>query len=228
MFRQAEHSTEHHLAIVNSIGNVSYVAHLMRFLPSPIQRFDSWLEKALEWRMSHLGEREFVDADVFAYLLGEQGKQRRKLDRRELQQDCMLMVVAGSDTTSNAMTFCLYELARRPDIVIRLRSELDPLLHDAQDAESDNVDGLRDHAGLLNACINETLRLWPPVPSGLQRTLTTPLTLPAEPFGEDPLVLPPTTVVSTCRHIPGPSTATRATSTTQSRLYQIAGSMRTN
>lgn len=150
--------------------------------------------------MSHRGEREFVDADMFAYLLGEQGKQRRKLDRRELQQNCMLMVVAGSDTTSNAMTFCLYELARRSDIVARLRDELDRLLQDDAEFKSDNFDGLRDHAGLLNAYINESVRLWPPVPSGLQRTLRTPLTLPPEAtgnLGQAQLVLPTDTVVST-------------------------------
>lgn len=184
------------MTIVNSIGNVPYVAHVMRFLPSPIQKFEAWLSDAVEWRMSHHGEKEFVGADVFAYLLGEQGKQRRKLDRRELQQDCMLMVVAGSDTTSNAMTFCLYELARHPGVVARLREELDPLVPGP--LQPQDFDALRDSAPLLNACINETLRLWPPVPSGLQRTTTTSLPLPDDARGsQGKIVLPPDTVAST-------------------------------
>lgn len=146
--------------------------------------------------MSHHGEKEFVGADVFAYLLGEQGKQRRKLDRRELQQDCMLMVVAGSDTTSNAMTFCLYELARHPNVVARLREELDPVV--SERLQPQDFDTLRDSAPLLNACINETLRLWPPVPSGLQRTTTSSLTLPDDARGsQGKIVLPPDTVAST-------------------------------
>lgn len=182
--------------IVNSIGNVPYVAHVLRFFPSPIQQFESWLGRALTWRTSHHGEREFADADLFAYLLGEQGRQKRRLEQHELQQDCMLMVVAGSDTTSNAMTFCLYELARRPDLVARLREELSGAL--LAGGEADEFDALRDSAPLLNACINETLRVWPPVPSGLQRTLTTPLTVPAEAAGgAKAVVLPANTVVST-------------------------------
>jgi cytochrome P450 len=145
--------------------------------------------------MSHHGEKEFVDADVFAYLLGEQGKQRRKLDRRELQQDCMLMVVAGSDT-SNTMTFCLYELARHPKVVARLREELGPIV--SEPPQPQHFDTLRDGAPLLNACINETLRLWPPVPSGLQRTTTTSLALPDDARGsQGKIVLPPDTVAST-------------------------------
>lgn len=146
--------------------------------------------------MSHHGEKEFVGADVFAYLLGEQGKQRRKLDRRELQQDCMLMVVAGSDTTSNAMTFCLYELARHPSVIARLREELDPLVPGP--LQPQDFDTLRDSAPLLNACINETLRLWPPVPSGLQRTTTASLALPDDARGsQGKILLPPDTVAST-------------------------------
>lgn len=181
---------------VNAIGNVPYVAHVMRFLPSPIQKFEAWLSDAVEWRVGHHGEKEFVDADVFAYLLGEQGKQRRKLDRRELQQDCMLMVVAGSDTTSNTMTFCLYELARHPEVVARLREELDHLVSDP--LQPQEFDKLRDSAPLLNSCINETLRLWPPVPSGLQRTTTAPLALPDTARGsQGKIVLPANTVAST-------------------------------
>lgn len=168
----------------------------MRFLPSPIQKFEAWLSEALEWRMSHHGEKEFVGADVFAYLLGEQGKQRRKLDRRELQQDCMLMVVAGSDTTSNAMNFCLNELARHPNVIARLRDELDPLI--SGHLQPQDFDTLRDCAPLLNACINETLRLWSPVPSGLQRTTTAVLALPDDARGsQGKVVLPPDTVAST-------------------------------
>ncbi|KAG8169482.1 hypothetical protein KVR01_000227 [Diaporthe batatas] len=190
------HLVELGVRSINVIGNVPYVAHVMRFLPSPIQKFEAWLSDAVDWRMGHHGEKEFVDADVFAYLLGEQGKQRRKLDRRELQQDCMLMVVAGSDTTSNTMTFCLYELARHPEVVARLRKELEPLV--SQPLNPQEFDSLRDNAPLLNACINETLRLWPPVPSGLQRTTTVPLALPDDTTGsQGKIVLPPGTVAST-------------------------------
>lgn len=84
------------------------------------------------------------------------------------------MVVAGSDTTSNAMTFCLYELAQQPALLERVRREVEALLPDGGTDLSDGIfETLRDEAPLLNACIFEALRLWPPVPSGLQRTTTT-------------------------------------------------------
>ncbi|KAF2218795.1 cytochrome P450 [Elsinoe ampelina] len=187
------HLVELGVRAINTLINVPYLSHILRYLPSPIARFESWLDTALDWRISHHGEKDFVDADVFAFLLGEQGKQRRKLNRLELRQDCMLMVVAGSDTTSNAMTFVLYELARQPELVRRLREELAELFPGNLE-KPDDFEILRDQAHLLNACINEALRLWAPVPSGLQRTTTTRMTLPS---GRETIVVPADTVVST-------------------------------
>ncbi|KAF4547171.1 Cytochrome P450 monooxygenase [Elsinoe fawcettii] len=188
------HLVELGVRAINAMGNVPYISHIMRFLPSPIARFECWLDQALDWRISHHGEKDFVDADVFAFLLGEQGKQRRKLNRLELRQDCMLMVVAGSDTTSNAMTFVLYELARQPDLIRRLREEIATLFPTCPE-KPDDFEILRDQAHLLNACINEALRRWAPVPSGLQRTTTTPMTLPSG--NGTTTVVPADTVVST-------------------------------
>jgi cytochrome P450 len=178
------HLVEFGVRAINTVGNVPYLAHIMRFLPSPIAKFESWLEEAVKWRIAKQGDREYVPADVFAFLLGEEGKQKRKLDKRELQQDCMLLVVAGSDTTSNTLALCLYEMAKQPQLIERLRGELEQIT-------LGDYNALRDEAPLLNACLKETLRLWPPVPSGLQRTTLQPMTLPSG------RVVPPNTVLST-------------------------------
>ncbi|KAL2841034.1 cytochrome P450 [Aspergillus pseudoustus] len=183
--------------LMNVVGNVPYLTAMFRMLPSPLREFDLWLADALDWRIRKAEkrerEREVVEkeeADVFSYLLGERGKHHRRLRKPELHQDCMLMVVAGSDTTSNALAFTIFELATKPALVQRLREEIDRLFPDGAAAIAD-FRKLRDDAPLLNACLNEALRLWPPVPSGLQRLTTVPMVLPQG------VTIPANTIIST-------------------------------
>jgi tryprostatin B 6-hydroxylase len=65
------------------------------------------------------------------------------------------MIVAGSDTTSAAITHLMYHLALDPNLATKLREEL------STTAPGDS--------NFLAALINETLRLHPPVPSGVLR-----------------------------------------------------------
>jgi cytochrome P450 len=65
------------------------------------------------------------------------------------------MIVAGSDTTSATITHLMYHLALDPNLVTKLREEL------STTAPGDSK--------FLAAIINETLRLHPPVPSGVLR-----------------------------------------------------------
>jgi cytochrome P450 len=183
------HLVEFGARAINTMGNVPYLSYILRLLPSPLKAFEDWLEQAVEWRIRKAEKGEVVQADVFAYLLGEQGKQHRQLNRKELIQDCMLIVVAGSDTTSNALVFALFELAKKLELVQRLRDEIDSIF--PGDTPIDDFKKLRDNAPLINATLNETLRLWPPVPSGLQRTTPVPIILPND------VVIPANTVIST-------------------------------
>lgn len=63
------------------------------------------------------------------------------------------------------MTFAFYRLARNPQIVKKLRDELASFVKKDGDL---NIKDFQDNE-LLNAVINETLRLHPPVPAGTLR-----------------------------------------------------------
>ena len=78
-------------------------------------------------------------------------------DLRWLSGDTRLVIVAGSDTTSSALTHIFYHLASK------LRAELDPIYTPGLETE---VRDIQD-AKYLNGVINEALRLHPLVPSGL-------------------------------------------------------------
>lgn len=84
--------------------------------------------------------------------------------RRETANDSS--VNAGSDTTAVALTHVLYYLLKNPDKLDRLRRELDMVLDTATVVPT--YTSVRNIA-YLRACLDEALRLSPPVSFGLQR-----------------------------------------------------------
>lgn len=74
--------------------------------------------------------------------------------------------MAGSDTTASTLTYAFYEFAQHPELIVKLRKELE--VEGMMKEEDVKIQAL---CGLpyLNAVINETLRLHPPVPGGLHR-----------------------------------------------------------
>ncbi|RYP33768.1 hypothetical protein DL767_004635 [Monosporascus sp. MG133] len=106
--------------------------------------------------------------DVFSFLLDDYNARpnRTQQDRLNLYGDAYLITVAGSDTTSAALTFLLFELCLHPDALRKLRDEVDSFYRERGAlTDYDDLHKLK----YLQACINETMRLHPAVPRGLQR-----------------------------------------------------------
>ncbi|KAF3014756.1 hypothetical protein E8E14_010026 [Neopestalotiopsis sp. 37M] len=80
----------------------------------------------------------------------------------EIRNEAMAYIVAGSDTTSNTLTYLVWSVCRNQAIQSALVKELQELPDDFTDLD------LRD-LKYLNYCINETLRLYPAAPSLLPR-----------------------------------------------------------
>jgi cytochrome P450 len=113
---------------------------------------------------------EVLEPDIMSHLLKEsEAAEDKRGNFYWLSGDSRLIIVAGSDTISTTLTHAFYHLAKDPTQVAKLRAELKSLVKSEKDFD---VKDVRD-AKHLNAIINETLRLNPPVPSGLYR-LTPP------------------------------------------------------
>lgn len=72
----------------------------------------------------------------------------------------------SSDTTATTMTAIMYELARHPEEIGKLRMELAPLITDPSGFVLNEKIAHLKH---LNGIINEALRLYPPVPTAIHR-----------------------------------------------------------
>ncbi|EJT99156.1 cytochrome P450 [Dacryopinax primogenitus] len=79
--------------------------------------------------------------------------------------EAVLVIVAGSDSTSLVAFFLLYFLAQHPSVLNRLRQEIQDVYITHGELTINHLNELP----YLNACINESLRLFPPVPNGHPR-----------------------------------------------------------
>ncbi|KAH7884698.1 cytochrome P450 [Phlebopus sp. FC_14] len=104
--------------------------------------------------------------DLFHYLIDEAGVERSPPTFAEVASDGVLAIVAGSDTTATVLSSLFWALLRNPIAYRRLQVEVDKYYPPGEDALST---AHHSQMNYLNAVINETLRLFPPVLSGSQR-----------------------------------------------------------
>ncbi|KAF0542315.1 cytochrome P450 [Gigaspora margarita] len=89
-----------------------------------------------------------------------------QLTHNELISQVMILLLAGHETTSTALSWALYFLAKNPDVQDRLRKEVVELFTDRDHFPTfDEIEQLK----YLECVFKETLRIVPPVP-GLFRT----------------------------------------------------------
>ena len=156
-----------------AMGLMTWMSHLIwviqitnKFLPmsvNPTLAFSNYCGSCVRERK----KIEPETPDVFHHLLkGEAFFDDPKAEDDLLTGDSRLVVVAGSDTTATTLAFALYHLVQTPELVTRLREELAANSFIAPDQIEPYTIA---HLAYLNALINETLRLHPPVPSGVFR-----------------------------------------------------------
>jgi len=81
------------------------------------------------------------------------------LDHANIRNQVITFLIAGHETTSGAMSFALYYLAKHPEVLRLVRREVDALWGDQADPEP-----TYDEVGRLTytrQVLNEALRLWP-------------------------------------------------------------------
>ncbi|KAI3392526.1 hypothetical protein diail_5537 [Diaporthe ilicicola] len=104
--------------------------------------------------------------DFFQALMEDMAGSPNLLERGEILAEVNIMMNAGSVTTAIAIANVTYQLLKNPACLRRLREELDSVLDpDKVVAPYDKV----RHLPYLRACLDESLRLFPPTPHGLPR-----------------------------------------------------------
>ncbi|KIW89107.1 uncharacterized protein Z519_09959 [Cladophialophora bantiana CBS 173.52] len=129
-------------------------------------RFINYCCEQLDKRMKMQGKLE--NQDISHTLIEHFNRSDPKAQKAQLpmlQGDSRLIIVAGSDTTAATLVHLFYHIATEKGLIQRLREELDELVKSDEAIDAQKI----QDAPLLNGSINETLRLNPPVPSGVFR-----------------------------------------------------------
>jgi cytochrome P450 len=98
-------------------------------------------------------------------LNGDPKNDTAPLSDKDIRIEVNGLTFAAVDTTSNTMSYMLYELSNNPKWQVRLRKEL----QDAKVLETGRTNQQLKDLPVLNSVINETLRLHPPAFSSLPR-----------------------------------------------------------
>jgi cytochrome P450 len=86
----------------------------------------------------------------------------------DLVNQLMTFLAAGHETTASAMAWAAYLLCKHPETQTRLRAELHSEIPNLLDPSSQITSADIDRLPYLNAVLNETMRVFPPVPLTLR------------------------------------------------------------
>ncbi|NP_001352285.1 cytochrome P450 9e2-like [Mycetomoellerius zeteki] len=117
--------------------------------------------------------------DMLQLMMDIRGKEgRRELDIDDMTAQAFIFFLGGFETSSTAMCFAAHEIAANPEIQMKLQQEIDKALEESNGEVSYEVINRLEY---LDAVINETLRLYPPIgflERKCQKTFELPSALP--------------------------------------------------
>ncbi|KAI0086944.1 cytochrome P450 [Irpex rosettiformis] len=144
---------------------MNWLPHILKYIPKFRDRVQ---------RMRYMGinrakarfERGAETKDLFYFLSNEDGSEKEKPPMPVVVSDGALALIAGSDTTMIVLSALFWNILYQPEVYKRLREEVDKFYPSGEDSTSTEH---HPQMAYLEAVINETLRMYPPVPSGSQR-----------------------------------------------------------
>jgi len=105
--------------------------------------------------------------DVLSLLLDVRDQAGEGFSDREVRDQLMTLMFAGHDTSTSTLTFMMYELARRPDVIEKLQEEQDRVLG----GDIPDIEKLEREMPYLDQVLDEVLRLYPPAWIGPRRAV---------------------------------------------------------
>ncbi|XP_041959191.1 cytochrome P450 3A40-like [Alosa sapidissima] len=145
--------------ILEKMNFALFPASVMDFFFAALQTIKSQREAN-----SHQSRVDFlqlmVDSQAPQKENGARDGAHKGLSDHEILSQAMIFIFAGYETSSSTMNFLFYNLATNPDTLKKLHDEIDEVFPDKAEVQYEALMQME----YLDCVINESLRLYPPVP----------------------------------------------------------------
>ncbi|ODM18784.1 hypothetical protein SI65_05401 [Aspergillus cristatus] len=108
---------------------------------------------------------DFIDS-----MLQHRGEKDKEITDQEIEANANVLIIGGSETTATLLSGITYWLLRTPDAMRKVTEEVRSIMKTEREITFHNTANLP----YMLACLNEALRIYPPVASGLQRMTIPP------------------------------------------------------
>jgi cytochrome P450 len=108
-------------------------------------------------------KNEIARKDFMHFILRQNDE--KGMNQEEIMSNMSLLILAGSETTKTALAGTVYLLLKNPSVLEKLTAEVRSKFTGIDEMTVDRLANFE----FLNACIQEGMRLHPPVPVGLPR-----------------------------------------------------------
>ncbi|KIM86055.1 hypothetical protein PILCRDRAFT_816602 [Piloderma croceum F 1598] len=132
----------------------------------PMKVVDSFLEPLVQYAIDKHDSDDKEDMDERSETFLDH-LVKLTTDRKVLKDELLNILIASKDTTAATLTFAMYLLAITPSVLDRLREEILTYVGPSRKPTYDDIRQMK----YLRAVLNETLRLFPPVPFDVRETV---------------------------------------------------------
>ncbi|KAJ6088480.1 hypothetical protein N7486_009741 [Penicillium sp. IBT 16267x] len=154
-------------ALIGLIRRVPYLGPLQKLLtPKKLMAAKLDHQRLTKEKVRVRLEKSNERPDFFANIL-KQKDPSKAFSEGELYSNADILIIAGSETTATLLSGATYFLLRSPHALAKLKEEIRGAFRSDADVTLEACNQLV----YLQACLNEALRMYPPVPVGLPRII---------------------------------------------------------
>ena len=141
----------------------SAILGLPEWIPTPrnrkVKRATKLLDEVVNGIIDERRKHNEDKGDLLSMLMLAEDEDGNRMSDKQLRDEAVTIVLAGHETTANALTWTWYLLAQHPEIEARLHEEIDRVLGTRPPTLAD----LRQ-LPYAEMVIKEAMRLYPPIP----------------------------------------------------------------